>query len=147
MSTVAELDTEIEAAVIAQTQQTQRMISDYNPESGEQIPAGAFRFRQRVDVIDRESVNANVQGNACIVEIDWMVHMEPNGLDIMERDYTAGAWLDQLTLVDGDNDGFWKSMAAVHDVSRDEPPTITTTLDTVGQVLKFTVTAQLVLQF
>lgn len=147
MSTVEELDAEIAAKIISDTQQTQRMIDDYFPGSGEQIPLGEFRFRLKVDVLDRESIQSNIKGNICNVEIEWKLMMELTGVDIQPRVYTAAATVDQQTLVNADNDGFWKTLDSVHDIAPGVLPLVTSGLERVGQVLKFTVTAQVVLQF
>lgn len=143
MSTPEDLDTDLAAAIIAQTQQTQRMRSDHLVSSGERIPDGAFRFRQIVDVLNRPSQSSSRSGYVCVAQVTWMVKMEVSGLDVDESVYRPGAWLDQQTLTDGNNDGFWNSLPSVKTIVAGTLPEVIEGLDRTGRVLKFQVTANI----
>lgn len=143
MSTIADLDTDVAAAIIAQTACTQRMQSDYLADLGEVIPEGEYRFRLRVNAFQRPPLNVNASIYTCTVEVDWLCMVPFAAADGVYRD---NAWADQLTLTDGTDVGFWTPLASVLDIDTDTAPTVTDTIERVGQLLRYTVTAQVRLQ-
>lgn len=140
MATAEDLDAEVAAAILAQTTLTQRMISDYDDQTGEQIPHGEERFRLRVDYIERTVLNSNDFEWSCAVDVDGFAAMDS---PVEERDsYVASLRASQRILTDPQ---FWRALPSVFEVNGTTTPQVVTAIERTGRVLSYTMSVQIIL--
>lgn len=144
MSTIKEFDDEVAAQLIIQTTLQTRMLNNYDPLAGEQIPDGEYWFRLRSDAFQSDTLDSNQTKYIVRAQIDWVCKIP--GVSHDDSTQRVNAWLDQQVMLDSTFQGFWKELATVYDVVIETPPQVSSVLERVGQALRFTVTALIVLQ-
>ena len=140
MSTVKDLDADVSAAVLALTGSAGRLKSDWRDETGERIAGNSRRHRLKIDVIEHSVLGSNAKAYLCQVLVDMLVNVAEN---MKPPDYVEQNWLDQQTLTNHD---FWTALASVMQVQPDTTVQVVESMELDGDVLKYTVGANVILQ-
>lgn len=144
MSTVADLETDLRAAIEALPTTPIRTTSDHNDSQGQVLTPDQWYYRLRLTVLEEFALDSNNQTVTVQAEIDLLVNMignAPNPRD--ESSYVAVIGADQTLLVDPD---FYLALASTVDVSTDDVPQVVEGVERNGNVLIHQIAANVALQ-
>lgn len=144
MSTIAELETDLRAAIEVLPSTPIRTTSDHNDSQGQVLTPDQWYYRLRLTVLEEVALDSNLQTVTVQAEIDLLVNMAgnaPNPRD--ESSYVGVIGIDQTALVDPD---FYLVLASVLDVPTETVPQVVEGIERNGNVLIHQIAANLVLQ-
>jgi len=144
MATIVALETEVAAAVEGLPSSPTRLVSDYDDDFGQILTRGSYFYRLRLDNIEKISIGSNRTEDVIQIIVDVLVRLlgVPPAPAVGGQE-TAIIWPDQQTFT---TKSFWEDMAAVKEIVPDTSPQVVEEIQRTGDVLRYQVAVDVLLQ-